>query len=651
MGRNLLSLSRWPGSGGGSSGGTEVMAENGTSMFGDEVILGQQQGTAGDPANLLFDTEIPFNGFTLDYIDRATGNTQTFSPASIEFFTNAADWSGATDPFISFSNNNRLGSTFVIGGANVSDLGGDLGSISFNNDASLAFIQSGNILLFNNTNVPTSDLSVLLQVYGTEVVYDIPTGNRTQITPWTIGVFVNASDWTTYLPGIQLTNSNTSIELFGENVSDLGGDVGILAFQQYADYSALHFLTSGNVLLANQIFNPTSDAGFLFQVYGGVYVDNSASATTVLELVASTLTDGTTVFSEVDQLGIWNITALYNENLGESTRGIFNLTNNINHNSGIQMFGTILTDNEVNWYNGDFTNLLQFYFNQYITNFNLKQDGSSQITVDNSSTYYAANSVAGLSFNSDPNSGGTLGSLTIISNSSPTNRPIPLSNYVSVVQFVDGGTVTVSGGSGVAGYLSSFGIANAGSLDVFTDFMAGGMTDNGGGFTLATRYGFRVLDLTTSVTVTHGYPFVQEGANDINWFAGSLQIGGTIPSTPLTSTLFVYGSIFATGTIEGTQVQADDGVFNQAPQTSVGGSTSGTALFSQPERGTSYKKVIIYLSALVGTASYTFPSPFIHTPVVLTTNSLASSIVTTLSMTTVTVTGVTTTGILIIEGF
>ena len=86
-------------------------------------------------------------------------------------------------------------------------------------------------------------------------------------------------------------------------------------------------------------------------------------------------------------------------------------------------------------------------------------------------------------------------------------------------------------------------------------------------------------------------------------------------------------------------------------QTTVSASTSGSAIFSEPEQGTSYKKCIIYLNAALGTASYTFPTAFVNTPVVSTTSGLASSIVTTLTTTTVIVTGTTSTGFLIIEGY
>lgn len=85
---------------------------------------------------------------------------------------------------------------------------------------------------------------------------------------------------------------------------------------------------------------------------------------------------------------------------------------------------------------------------------------------------------------------------------------------------------------------------------------------------------------------------------------------------------------------------------NVAP-TIVSGSTSGTASFNMPDQDTYRKKVIIYCSALNGTASYTFPIAFTYVPQVTT----GAAISTTINTTSVTVSGTTQTGFIVLEGY
>jgi len=86
-------------------------------------------------------------------------------------------------------------------------------------------------------------------------------------------------------------------------------------------------------------------------------------------------------------------------------------------------------------------------------------------------------------------------------------------------------------------------------------------------------------------------------------------------------------------------------------QTTVNGSTSGTAVFGQVENSAASKRVVVRCISLLGTASYTFPTAFTTTPVILTTDGPAASVVTALSTTAMTITGATTNGIIIVEGF
>lgn len=98
-------------------------------------------------------------------------------------------------------------------------------------------------------------------------------------------------------------------------------------------------------------------------------------------------------------------------------------------------------------------------------------------------------------------------------------------------------------------------------------------------------------------------------------------------------------------------VTQNGAVLNGSSQTTVSCSTSGSAIFSQPEQGASDKKVLIHLAACLGTASYTYPTAFTNTPSVYASNNVVASIASSVSTSAVTVTGTTSTGSLILEDY
>ena len=114
----------------------------------------------------------------------------------------------------------------------------------------------------------------------------------------------------------------------------------------------------------------------------------------------------------------------------------------------------------------------------------------------------------------------------------------------------------------------------------------------------------------------------------------------------------LYYSNGNTITIGGGSLTATSIYFNTS-QTTTNGSTSGSTVSSMPFTGTAYKKVVIYVNALVNatSTSYTFPTVFTTQPAFTYIASGDASLLT-LSTTTVTfAVGTFSSGWIIIEGY
>lgn len=170
---------------------------------------------------------------------------------------------------------------------------------------------------------------------------------------------------------------------------------------------------------------------------------------------------------------------------------------------------------------------------------------------------------------------------------------------------------------------------------------------------VSAKYGIvTVTDGTSSSLIlssSAGENYIESGTANM---AGKAPLNITGPSaSQLTSMIINSASTATTGSFSASGNVSGAYLLLNGAQSSVSCSTSGLVIFAEPFQGSLDKRVTMYFSACVGTASYTYPTAFSKTPSVFASNNVAASVATSVTATAVTVTGTTTTGTLVLEAY
>jgi hypothetical protein len=179
---------------------------------------------------------------------------------------------------------------------------------------------------------------------------------------------------------------------------------------------------------------------------------------------------------------------------------------------------------------------------------------------------------------------------------------------------------------------------------------AGVLGATGGSWTPVTGTTSDIIGVQNNVVPPYGYSVVIYLQISGTYYAiGNTKSTGAGVTTTCPST---GAGLTVSNTVDQGSVGFTGPSYNStAVQTTVTCATSGNAVFSQPEGGSSDKKVLIHLAACNGAASYTFPTPYTNTPGIFASSTVASSLVTSLTTTAVTVTGSTSTGTILLEDY
>lgn len=244
-------------------------------------------------------------------------------------------------------------------------------------------------------------------------------------------------------------------------------------------------------------------------------------------------------------------------------------------------------------------------------------------------------------------------------NTSGDGRIFPLSNYDDAIPFLANQPPHIlfglfdinSTSNGFRLTSTGNGLSLVQGTNVLNMSVGGGLTFSGtGGMIIACPFSTSSGSITSAGNFNGGSnnsKIQLSSTSTVGFYSGTTAGNNDTAISRISAGLMAVGNGTAgdfTGAVKVNNIQLSP------TTTSVTGSTSGTAVFSQPSQGPVGKMTFITLTSLLGTASYTYPVAYTAAPVILTTSGLASSIVTSNSATACTVTGATTSGLLILIG-